>query len=233
MSWFKRSPLRFRGDKVSFSLQGLSYSYQARPLIYSYVYYWPPKQVFHEVDWLFAKFIWGSYEGLDKRHWLGVMLICPTLHNELGIISLQYLSLLLLVNFGESFVLKILCGHILCALSMEILFLFISSHALLMLLTLKLGSVWCLLWKMLNRTFAFVFILDMLHFLWEDWTFSRKLADHALGNSLQDYLYLQIKDVSHQDSWNSLIITSIISTTCSYSIFKSSPCLSTNTYEHR
>ncbi|KAI5667180.1 hypothetical protein M9H77_17033 [Catharanthus roseus] len=59
------------------------------------------------------------------------------------------------------------------------------------------------------------------------------MADHALGNSLQTYLTLQIRDISNQDSLNSDLLTSIIPTAYSDVIFTSSPCFTAGPNEYQ
>lgn len=84
----------------------------------------------------------------------------------------------------------------------------------------------------LSPTLTFVFD-RLLFFWWENGSFSGKMADHALGNSLQTYLTLQIRDISNQDSLNSDLLTSIIPTAYSDVIFTSSPCFTAGPNEYQ
>lgn len=49
----------------------------------------PPKQVIHELDWIFSKFLWGQHEQEEKRHWMAWTRLCrPFRENGLVITSL-------------------------------------------------------------------------------------------------------------------------------------------------
>lgn len=54
----------------------------------------PPKKVFTMIEKFFAEFLWGSNNGVDKRHWMSWQKLCRLISpNGLGVLSLNHLSL--------------------------------------------------------------------------------------------------------------------------------------------
>lgn len=170
--------------------------------MYVHVAMEPHKQVLSAIEHSISKFLSGSYKRTDRRHWMSWEKVCrPTSANGLSIMWLNHLSMAfsgklwwnfrtknsIWVNFIRS-----KYGDPISLLAHPIFPRVSNSHT------------WHLIISVMDEVVPHIGIClrsGNSPCMWESWTHGRKLKHPALVYTTSSNL--SIRDVTHQNSWNS------------------------------